>query len=505
MRQRDLKFRTVGELVALCLLFFGSALAQNRPAVELSDVNIQYAIEADLMFDEVVDINAIDVSCDNGVVTLSGTAGTILEKERAERISELIRGVTGVVNRIVVRVPDLPNDSLEKRVEKKLLYDPVAEAFEIDVECTDGKVLLHGRVQSWAEKTLVSQVVKGVTGVTDVVNSISVSLNDNRADSEIRKEIQYRYKNDVRLSADHCNVTVNDGEVSLSGSVGSVTEKRLAYNKAWVIGVEAVDDSKLAVKWWLGNELTRKDYYADRSDKRIETGIVKMFYYDPRVYTYNPEVYVENGVVTLSGVVDNVEARRSAERDAKNVVGVKQVKNLLKVRPKTVPDNASLESRVDSALKVDPFLSHFDIDIDAQTGKIVLRGTVNTSFEKQWAETVVGVVPGVVSVQNKLQYEYAWNWKPDWEIKADVNSQLEWSTLVNEDSIAVSVNDGVVRLEGSVNTWGEWFSAEKNAFEGGAKDVRNNLRIRYSAYGRYFEKNRISPAKEDVTSVNIEM
>jgi hypothetical protein len=34
-----------------------------------------------------------------------------------------------------------------------------------------------------------------------------------------------------------------------------------------------------------------------------------------------------------------------------------------------------------------------------------------------------------------------------------------------------------------VDTWSEWDAATENAFEGGAKDVRNRLSVTYPFYG----------------------
>ncbi|MEE4310295.1 MAG: BON domain-containing protein, partial [candidate division KSB1 bacterium] len=46
--------------------------------------------------------------------------------------------------------------------------------------------------------------------------------------------------------------------------------------------------------------------------------------------------------------------------------------------------------------------------------------------------------------------------------------------------------DGVVTLTGTVDNWSEYNSAEKNAFEGGAKDVENRLIVEYRYYGPYY-------------------
>jgi osmotically-inducible protein OsmY len=182
-------------------------------------------------------------------------------------------------------------------------------------------------------------------------------------------------------------------------------------------------------------------------------------------------------------VVDSLEAKRAAEEDARNVVGVWKVRNHLKVRPQTIPADDVLEDRIASAFLEDPFLERWDLDIDATLGWVTLSGTVNTSFEKIRAETAAGGVSGVVHVINNIEFEHRWTWRPDWEILDNIEDQMWWSPFVDADEVVVTVDDGVATLTGEVDTWSERSAAQKNAFDGGAKDVRNTLRVKYRIYG----------------------
>ncbi|MDA3924079.1 MAG: BON domain-containing protein, partial [Kiritimatiellae bacterium] len=185
-----------------------------------------------------------------------------------------------------------------------------------------------------------------------------------------------------------------------------------------------------------------------------------------------------------SGIVGNLRAKRAAEQDARNTLGVWRVKNHLKVRP-TIPTNAELENRVAMALLDNPYVERYKIYIDAHTGRVYLSGNVHTSFEKNQAERVTEGVKGVTGVANNLEHDTRWVWKPDWEIREDVKDQLWWSPFVYADDINIAVNDGVVTLSGTVDSWSEHDDAEKNAFQGGAKDVTNNLVVDYRYYGPY--------------------
>jgi osmotically-inducible protein OsmY len=319
--------------------------------------------------------------------------------------------------------------------------------------------------------------------VTSVANRIEVDLAGDRSDDEIRADIESRLANDVLIDDLLVSVEVENGRVRLDGIVGSLTEKERAIGDAWVVGVTAVDGSDLELQWWARDTLRRPETLVPRRDAEIEDAVRDALIRDPRVSSFEPEIHVDAGTVTLFGEVDSLAARHAAGSDARNVVGVLRVKNRLKVRPLEAFLSDDIEAKVRRAFGRDPFLERWDIEVDAGFGQVVLSGTVNTSFEKTRAEIVAGEVAGVTQVINNLEPMYSWTWKPDREIESDINDQLWWSPFVDSDDVEVEVENGVATLSGEVDTWSEWDAATENAFEGGAKDVRNELDVNYPFYG----------------------
>jgi osmotically-inducible protein OsmY len=344
-------------------------------------------------------------------------------------------------------------------------------------------VTLKGSVDSWAEKQLCVAVAKGVRGVRAVNDQMVVQYELDRPDAEIKAEIEARLANDVRVDDYGVEVVVNEGMVTLTGAVGSLTEKRQAEANAWVAGVDSVDVEGLDVQWWARDEMRRKSFYTPRSDEEIEEAVRDAFLYDPRVLSFEPAVHVSNGTVTLSGVVDNLAARRAAEEDARNVIGVWRVRNHLKVRPASLPSDEELEKRVSRAIREDEYVERWEIEVEADAGEIRLSGRVDNSFEKNRAEWLTERTKGVIHVVNNVEYDHQWVWKPDWELREDVKDQLFWSPFVDEGDVTVAVESGVVTLTGQVDTWPERAAAEDNAWEAGAKDVRNELSVRYTYFG----------------------
>jgi osmotically-inducible protein OsmY len=293
-----------------------------------------------------------------------------------------------------------------------------------------------------------------------------------------------RLANDIRIDDYLIVVDVDDGKVRLSGTVGSLAEKNRAISEGWVSGVTGIDGNALEIEWWARDSMRRKASFADRDDEELQQAVKDAFLYDPRVLSFRPEVSVADGVVTLSGTVRDLAAKRAAEADARNVVGVWRVKNRIKVRPLDVDDDG-IEARLADVFFEDPLLTRWDITIDSMLGVVTLTGTVNTPFEKNRAERLAARVSGVVEVINRLEHQYRWTPRPDWEIRADIEDHLWWSPFVDADDVRVEVDAGVATLSGEVATWGERRAAERNAFEAGAKAVRNELTVNRRLYGPY--------------------
>ena len=453
-------------------------------ARDVTDVDITNYLERQFRIDEAIAADAVDVATEDGIVTLSGSVDNILAKDRAARIAEATVGVRAVVNRILVIPPITLTDSeIEQAAIRALRADPATSAYDVNITVDNGVVRLTGSVDSWQEKQLCEAVVKGVTGVTDVENHLTIDYDAVRTDFEIEQEIKRRLENDVRVDARLINVDVEDQEVVLTGAVGSVQERNRAQMNARVRGVESVDKSQLEIRWWARDEMRRIEDDVERGDEQIEQAIHEAFEYDPRVDPDPIRVNVRYGRVTLSGVVDNLLAKRAAENNARHTAGVMRVINNIKVRPVDRPDDDQLQERVAGRLIAEPRLNRFDIDVSVYGGVVHLSGHVNTAWEKQRAERLAEEVSGVVDVINNISYDHEWTPKPDWEIKEDLENLLAWSPFVDEENITVTVEDGVVTLMGEVHTYSERQTASDKAYQAGAKDVKNRLTVAHRIYG----------------------
>ena len=414
----------------------------------------------------------------DGIVTLSGSVNNLLAKDQAFRIAESLKGVRAVVNNISVLPIKRTDIQIVKDVRDSLANDPATSPFTIIVEVKNGIVTLSGKVKFWNDKQLITQVVKGVKGVKGIKNQTTFKdIDVDRSDNEIKAAIERRLRLDPYVCEGLIKVTVENGKVNLSGTVGTVAEKSRAYNDSWVAGVISVNNKPLEINWWACNGVRQEKKFVAKSDEELETTVKEAFLYDPRVFSFNPKVEVDNGIVTLSGVVDNLKAKRAAEQDALNTMGVWMVRNYLKVRPKTSQTDDEIAQNVRNELLRNTVIERHDVKVTVRNKKVYLNGTVDNYYEKQHAEDVASRVSGAVAIKNNLKVEYTAPLKSDWKIKNDIENELFWSYFVDSDDISVSVENGVVTLKGTVDSWQELDAAIENAFEGGAEKVESQLKV----------------------------
>lgn len=469
---------------------------------EANDASIRDVVEHELQVDPAVPFDDIDVETADGIVSLEGEVDSILAKERATRLAQTVRGVRSVINKVKVEPGErIPDARLRLDVKRALDLDPATQAYAINVAAADGVVTLTGSLASWQQKQLAATVAKGVKGVKGVENEINVVYDEERADAQIREEIEGALRWNALVDDSMIDIAVKNGHVELSGLVGSAAEKSEAWGTSWVSGVESVDTDELEVARWARDPDLRKGKYANKSDQEIRTAILDTLAFDPRVAGFDVGVSVIGGVVTLRGIVDNQLARRAAESDARCTVGVRSVLNQLKVRPVEATD-VVLATRVRQAFVLDPVVERYDLQVSAHENDIYLGGIVSSQYEKLRAQEVAEGVKGVAGVVNQIEVNPGptlithdpyldatymgptatqvparsdQGVPPDEALRLQVESELWWSPFVDEEGIDVTVEDGTVRLTGEVGSILERDLASVNAFQAGATWVRNDL------------------------------
>lgn len=243
------------------------------------------------------------------------------------------------------------------------------------------------------------------------------------------------------------------------------------------------------------------------TDMSITDAVEDELVWDSAVPALLIDVMTTDGIVTLSGSVDNILAKERAARIAETVKGVRAVVDEIHVNSPLQRTDRQIREDVEQALLIDPATDFYEVNVQVKENVVTLSGKVESWQEKNLCEIVAkGVkgVEGVIMIDNNLgvQQDYHpyicdpyvddsylcdsdWCYyrpslvsKSDRQIKAYIEKELFWSPFVDADDVKVDVEKGVVTLTGTVDSWSESNAAVNNAYEGGAVYVDNELNVK---------------------------
>lgn len=447
----------------------------------------------------------IDVSIEDGAVRLNGTTNSLLAKNRATRIARTVRGVRTVINDLsVVPAAMKPAYALEEDVEAVLINDPAADAADMTVQADDdGIVALDGTVSSWQERALAEKAVASVTGVTHVDNNLRVPGADvDRPDSQIEKEIERRLYWDALIDSSDVTVLVDEGAVTLEGSVASAAERRRAERYARITGVRSVDMTGLAVEGWADRSDRRSPTSVELTDDQVARAVEDALAFDPRVDAENITVSARDGRVVLRGRVESLVDKGAAVTDARNTMGVFAVTDRMTIVANETDSDDIVASNLRGRLSNASALENHPIRVDVEDGLARLYGTVDSFYQKHQANVVASGVEGIVRIDHNIDvrndhramgynpyvdegmareasdsYDAAAPTKSDREIFDDLKAELWWSPMVDEEEVTAVVDQGRVILTGTVPTMLAKEAAAKNAWDAGATQVTNRIEV----------------------------
>ncbi len=212
-------------------------------------------------------------------------------------------------------------------------------------------------------------------------------LNDTTLQKHVIEELAW----EPALRAAEIGVAAKDGVVTLTGKVRTYAQRYSAEKAAHrVAGVKAVA-SDLDVHLLPEHE---------RTDTEIAHAVLNAFTWNVAVPEDKIQVGVENGWVTLEGLVDWDYQRRAAEGSVRAVAGVRGVSNLIGVTPRVSVSN--VREKIEAALKRNAEVDASRIRVAAADGKVTLRGSVRSWTERADAERAAWAAPGVREVEDLI-------------------------------------------------------------------------------------------------------
>lgn len=270
----------------------------------------------------------LDVSVDNSIATVSGTALSLQQAERAVARAKAIDGVRAVVSRVRIVDPVAKDAVLTERVEKRLVSHGAVDATRVKVSVNHRFATLSGEIGSWDEQELVREIATEIPGIAGVENRLEVTFDTVRTDDAIREQIRYMVADNPLFTGVNVDVMVKEGVVSLGGEVGSPGEKDQLVHLSHVTGVTEVwaDDiminSDLAMEGMSGKVPSEHDTL-----KAFNAAIAA----DDRLANADIRGELTERVLKLTGTAPTREARTAAESTARGLPGISIVSNEIRV------------------------------------------------------------------------------------------------------------------------------------------------------------------------------
>jgi len=156
------------------------AVVGEQPA-EHSDGWITMKVKTVLAFHKNVSASGTEVNTRNGVVTLTGKADNLSQKQLTGEYAKDVDGVTEVRNDLVIAktsrrtLGDKVDDtSITAQVKSTLLFHKSTSMLATKVSTLNGVVSLNGEAKTAAERDLVTKLVEDIHGVRSVHNRMKV-------------------------------------------------------------------------------------------------------------------------------------------------------------------------------------------------------------------------------------------------------------------------------------------------------------------------------------------
>ena len=231
--------------------------------------------------------------------------------------------------------------------------------------------------------------------------SLRASETDDRIESSAKKS--HVFKN--YLKDDSIKTRSKDGAVTLTGTVANSSHKGLAEDTVESLpGVKSVDN-QLKVK---------EEGPAEHSDGWLSTKVKSTLLFHRNVSASGTEVYVKEGVVSLRGEASSIAQKELTTEYAKDVEGVKEVKNEMTVAKTPAKpgatmgdkiDDASITAQVKSSLFAHRSTSAIKTKVQTTDGVVTISGVAKNDAEKSLVTKLATDIDGVVSVINNMSLE----------------------------------------------------------------------------------------------------
>jgi osmotically-inducible protein OsmY len=211
-------------------------------------------------------------------------------------------------------------------------------------------------------------------------------------------------------------------------------------------------------------------------DSNLQQSVLEELSWEPSLVAGHIGVTADNGVVTLTGHVENYTGKIAAERAARRVRGVKAVAEEIEVRLpfESHRDDGDIASAAINRLAWDVSVPRDAIKVRVEKGFVTLTGEVDWHFQKEAAENDIRPLYGVVGLSNQTRIKATANTA---NIRHDIEHALHRS-WADPKTVNVSAEGGRVHLTGTARSLHDRTVAGQIAWSApGATFVENDISV----------------------------
>ena len=193
----------------------------------------------------------------DGILAMEGEVEHIMAKKRALEVAAAVPGVAGIIDRIrLVPATQMEDGEIRDHVCSALLAENLLASSaiwaivkgkpeviretdwaigSIDVEVTDGVVILNGAVTCLSVKRMAGLLAWWVPGSRDVVNGLEVSPLQEDNDDEVVDAVRLALEKNPFVDATQIRVGCRNFVVTLEGLVKTEVQRHMAEEDTWYI------------------------------------------------------------------------------------------------------------------------------------------------------------------------------------------------------------------------------------------------------------------------------
>lgn len=188
-----------------------------------------------------------------------------------------------------------------------------------------------------------------------------------------------------------------------------------------------------------------------KKNEELQKDVQDAIKWEPLLHAAEIGVIAQDGVITLTGVVDTYAKKSEAENAAKNVAGVKAVVEKIEIQFGSLVSKSGNEIAIDilNSFKWNWEIPNEKVKVKVEDGWVTLEGEVQWNFQKEAAKNAVKNITGVKGVTNVITIKAETN--NDVE-KKDIELALLRNWAIKDKDIEVNVSGSKVTLKGIVHS-----------------------------------------------------